>query len=149
MKGFTIIEVMIALFILLVGITGVIRIQISGSAITSLSNNVTFAQNIAQSVLQHELAKGTTALLSQGGNCVYTQGDFIPNPNPFNYTITCSIYTNMIPVNGGNKTIGTGSVSDKTSTASVLVTVSWDDTFNEDAQEKKHQVFSVGMSAQQ
>jgi prepilin-type N-terminal cleavage/methylation domain-containing protein len=144
MKGFTIIEVMIALFILLVGITGVIRIQIAGASVASLSNSVTVAQNIAQSMLQRELSRGTTALISTGvcGN----QTGLIPTSNPFNYTINCTVRTNTIPVIGSvNIPIGAGTTStDKTNAASVVVAVSWSDTLGE-----THQVFSVGMSTQQ
>jgi prepilin-type N-terminal cleavage/methylation domain-containing protein len=143
MKAFTLIEVMISLFILLAGMSGVIKLQATSAAITKLSGDLTFAQNLAQTALQKQLsrpvasaASATTCLLGDDNSLTSTKE---VEDKGIKYIIDCKITTDKAPMLA-NKDIGFG-----TSHAGfVEIKVTWKDilgtqTIND------HVIYSYGI----
>ncbi len=131
MKGFSIIEVIIALSVLLMGITSVIKLQSTGATMTSVSSNITQAQNLAQQVLQQQLARSPLAVITSGACLDTATNGSITSPvtvNNTSYTITCSVLVNNVPLTGGSHVIGRGTAAQFTSAATVSVTVTWDES---------------------
>jgi len=130
MKGFSIIEVIIALSILLMGITSVIKLQSTGASMTSVSSNITQAQNLAQQVLQQQLSRSPLTVITSLACLDTVTNAAITSPvviNNTSYTITCNVLLNNVPLTGGNHIVGRGTATQFTSAATVSVTVSWDE----------------------
>jgi len=143
MKGFTLIEVMISLFILLVGMSGVIKLQATSAAITKLSGDLTYAQNLAQTALQSQLSRSvlkvtanpTTTCILDGTAQASLDVDF----KGVTYKITCTITKNIAP-RLGNKKIGTL----ESPVAFVDVGVTWTDLLG-NSTENNHSLYSYGI----
>lgn len=131
MKGFSIIEVIIALSILLMGITSVIKLQSTGATMTSVSSNITQAQNLAQQVLQQQLSRSPLTVITSLACLDTVTNVAITSPvviNNTSYTITCNVLLNNVPLTVGNHIVGRGTAAQFTSAASVSVTVTWDES---------------------
>ncbi len=132
MKGFSIIEVIIALSILLMGITSVIKLQSTGATMTSVSSNITQAQNLAQQVLQQQLSRSPLTVITSLACLDTVTNAEITSPvviNNTSYTIDCIVLPNYVPLTGGKShIIGRGNPDKFTSAASVSVTVTWDES---------------------
>jgi len=136
-KGFTLIEVMFALFILLVGITGVVKMYGTGATLTKTSGDNSYAQNLAKTVLNHQLARPASILYSGAPACTLPSGISSTNlHNHTTYTINCSITLNTI----GSIIVG----EPNNPSGYVRVDITWDDNLNVGAL-KTHTVTSTGL----
>ncbi len=130
MKGFSIIEVIIALSILLMGITSVIKLQSTGATMTSVSSNITYAQNLAQQILQQQLARSPFAVINTATCLDTTTNSSIPlsiTINNTDFAISCEVLVNKVILSGGEHIIGIGTAAEFTSAATVSVTVRWNE----------------------
>ncbi len=142
-KGFTLIEVMISLFILLVGMTGVIQMYGTGAYITKSSEDLTYAQNLSRTVLQTQLSRNPN-LIATTPTCIYPTG--LSNSVTFKntvYSVTCNIALNQI---GGRVVGASETITNRidTSIAFVSVRVTWRDNLNNGTL-SNHTVMSSGL----
>jgi len=150
MKGFTLIEVMISLFILLAGMSGVIKLQVTSAAITKLSADLTVAQNLAQTILQTELARPITQVITTGKNSFNqevassTTGCLVASDTKIikgvTYNLTCDMTLNSSP-QLASKAIGT----DTEPAVFVSVVVTWVDLLNSGDALSNHRLDAHGM----
>jgi len=138
MKGFTLIEVMISLFILLAGMSGVIKLQVTSAAITKLSEDSTIAQNLAETALNIELARPLTKVV---GSPACLTPDSENEIKGVTYKLTCSILKNKTSVRLGSKTIGT----EDAPAFFVEVAVTWKDLINSNLSDDNHFTSTYGM----
>jgi prepilin-type N-terminal cleavage/methylation domain-containing protein len=82
-KGFTLIEALVAITILLIAIVAPLQIAYRGIAMTAYAKNLLVAQYLAQDAMEHVVAKiknneagvsGSVSWLNQLGACTYTAG---------------------------------------------------------------------------
>ncbi len=143
MKGFTLIEVMISLFILLAGMAGVIKLQATSAVVTKLSGDLTYAQNLAQTALQKQLARPVSKITGSNtcilGNNATTSDHIDVNHKGVKYTVACKITTNSSPMLG-NKTIGVASAP----AGFVEIKVTWKDLLGSN-NINKHVIYSYGI----
>lgn len=145
MKGFTLIEVMISLFILLAGMTGVIKLQTTSAVITKLSGDLTYAQNLAQTALQKQMSRPINKVISEtncllGDDATLSHRKFITH-NGIRYKLGCSVYTDTVPMLN-NKKIGIASAH----AGFVEVKVTWTDLLGT-ANVNRHTIYSYGIIA--
>ena len=143
MKGFTLIEVMISLFILLAGMTGVIKLQATSAVITKLSGDLTYAQNLAQTALQKQMSRPINKVISQtkcllGDNASLSSSKDITHKG-VKYTINCSVNADSVPMLG-NKKIGISTAH----ASFVDISVTWTDLLGTD-NINKHVIYSYGI----
>jgi len=142
-KGFTLIEVMISLFILLVGLTGVIKLQATSAAITKLSGDLTYAQNLAQTALHRQLSRPVTQAV-QNTACILDDSGSLLSTKQYThkritYKLTCKITKNSIPMLG-NKPIGLTNVP----AGFVEIKVTWTDLLGNKSV-NKHEIYNYGL----
>ena len=143
MKAFTLIEVMISLFILLAGMSGVIKLQATSAAMTKLSGDLTYAQNLADTAVQTQLSRPITKVNSAGTECILDGSERTTMDVTFKkitYTVTCTLTLNKTPLLGGNKSIG----NDTASAVFVNVDVTWTDLLGNESH-NKHAISSYGV----
>ena len=143
MKAFTLIEVMISLFILLAGMTGVIKLQATSAVVTKLSGDLTYAQNLAQTALQKQMSRPINKIINNS-NCLLGNNATLSNSkdvthNGVKYTIKCTISADSSPMLGGKK-IGISTAH----AGFVEVKVTWTDLLGTD-NINKHAVYSYGI----
>ena len=94
-KGFTLVEIMIALFILTIGILAVASMQNSSLLGTAKSNAVTQATNVAMDRMERLLALPFTTWSATGPNPTPYTGDdtFFATPPPTSEAITNVTFT--------------------------------------------------------
>lgn len=82
-KGFTLIETIVALGVLLVGLVGVIKMQLVGSMATTHSADIITARNLAQNYLDQFVSQGPDFIIGPvsdtDSSCKYTEGIAIAN----------------------------------------------------------------------
>ena len=136
-KGFTLIEVMFALFILLVGITGVIQMYGVGATITKSSGDITYAQNLANTWLNRQLSRNPFL----ANACVDPMGQGTTvNYNNTTYTVACTITKNQVNSSANVRKIGTS----KYPVRFVRVNVTWVDKLNTGSR-KNHNILATGL----
>jgi len=140
-RGFTLIEVMVSLFILLAGMAGVIKLQATSAVITKLSGDLTYAQNLAQTTLQRQLSRQVNEVLSSG-QCLFESG--LADSKEYNnkrikYKVTCSVDNNISAMLGSKK-IGTS----YSPAAFIKVKVEWKDLLK-NGDYSSHTVYSYGI----
>jgi len=145
-KGFTLIEVMISLFILLAGMSGVIKLQATSAVITKLSGDLTYAQNLAQTALQKQLSRPINKVASLS-TCLLGDDATLSSTKEvtykgIKYKIDCKITENKSPMLGpaAGKIIGTTS----SRAAFVEITVTWTDLLGSDPV-SNHTIYSYGI----
>ena len=143
MKGFTLIEVMISLFILLVGMTGVIKLQATSAVITKLSGDLTYAQNLAQTALQKQLSRPINKIILETDCLLGDDASLSSSKDVIHkgvkYTINCSVNADSAPMLG-NKKIGIPSAH----ASFVEISVTWMDLLGTD-DINKHVIYSYGI----
>ena len=105
--GFTIIELMIALTILLIGITGILSMQLTALKATSYSRHATEASVLAEDLME-ELRTLPISTVVGGSETVDAQGNYDPQ----------GVFTRAWTISSG-------------SLATISVTVSWNEHGNE------------------
>ncbi len=143
MKGFTLIEVMISLFILLAGMTGVIKLQTTSAVITKLSGDLTYAQNLAQTALQKQMSRPINKVITETG-CLLDDDATLSSSKEIThkgvkYTITCGVNADTAPMLA-NKKIGIASAH----ASFVEIKVAWTDLLGTGAM-NKHVIYSYGV----
>lgn len=105
-KGFTLIETIVALGVLLVGLVGVIKMQLVGSMATTHSADIITARNLAQNYLDQFVSQGPDFIIGPASdansNCKYTEGIVVPDaPNNLTSAVfsTATVPT-TIPASG-------------------------------------------------
>ena len=142
-KGFTLIEVMFALFILLVGVTSVIQIYGTSATITKSVGDLSYAQNLGKTWLNRQLARNAT-FVYDNPTCIAPTGvGTSVTYNNTNYTVSCRMTKDQVNEAGSaNKRVV---ASERAPAVFVKVRVTWTDNLNRTVTLKNHSVVLAGL----
>ena len=135
-KGFTLIEVLVAIFVLEIGLLGIAGFYASSLKITKMARNETIASNLASGLLDEELAIYYDNLEVSSPE----PGPYSDDPNnPFHHwnkqIVISLIDANLRDVNQG----GTCTVELPCNMKQITVTIFW----NENGQDKSFKTASI------